>query len=74
MDNDGAIATDAMIITNPGTEGPIGPPGLQGEQGPPGMTPEEVAAMQVQIDQNRYLLEQLPQLRKKLEELESQTQ
>ena len=89
-DNDGATATDTMVITNPGIEGPpgpqgpSGPQGEQGIQGPPGIPFEEITAMQAQIttlqqenaqqqqmiDQNRSLLEQLPQLKKKIEELE----
>lgn len=54
----------------------------------PSINPEEIAALQNQInalqqqntqqqnliDQNRYLIEQLPQLKKKIEELEQQVQ
>lgn len=70
-----------------GPQGEQGLQGEQGPQGPPGISPEEIAAMQNQIatlqqqniqqqqiiDENRYLLELLPQLKKKIEELESQT-
>ena len=69
-----------------GPQGPQGPPGPQGEQGPPGVTPEEVVQMQARIaaleeqvaqlkkivEENRWLLEQLPQLSKYFEELEAQ--
>jgi hypothetical protein len=34
--NNGGIATDDLVITNPGIEGPQGPMGPQGEQGPAG--------------------------------------
>ena len=69
-----------------GETGLQGEQGIQGEQGPPGITPEEVAAMQNQIttltqqltqlqqleSENRYLLNELPQLKHKIEELEAQ--
>jgi hypothetical protein len=55
--------------------------GDTGLQGPPGITPAEVAAVQAEIvflkkqsAENRYLLEQLPQLQKKIAELEAQLQ
>ena len=69
-----------------GETGLQGEQGIQGEQGPSGITPEEVAAMQNQIttltqrlaqlqqleSENRYLLNELPQLKHKIEELEAQ--
>ena len=55
-----------------GDTGDTGPQGIQGIQGEPGMTPAEVLAMQQMIDENRYLLEQLPQLKKDLEALLNQ--
>ncbi len=69
------------------TPGPQGEQGIEGEQGPPGITPEEVAVMLNQIttlnqqiaqqqqiiDENRYLLNELPQLKKKIDALEVQT-
>jgi hypothetical protein len=69
-----------------GEIGPQGSKGDTGLQGLPGITPPEVAAMQTQItslqqqntdqqkrlEEDRYLLEQLPQLKKKIAELEAQ--
>ena len=71
------------LAQTPGPEGPQGPAGPQGQQGPPGTSPEVIVQMQEQIgtleqqkvqqqqviDGNRYLLEQLPQLQKKIKEL-----
>jgi len=83
-DNRDGSATDTMKIINPGIQGPPGPPGV---------TPEEIAAMENQIntlqqqnttlqrqnadqqkrlEEDRYLLQQLPQLQKKIVELETQ--
>lgn len=67
-----------------GEAGPQGPEGIQGIQGPPGITPSEIAdinsqialllqqnaSQQKRLEEDRYLLEQLPQLKKKIEELE----
>ena len=56
----------------PGQQGPEGPPGPQGD---PGITPEQVQALlslEEMVQQNRMLLEQLPQLKKQLEELQTQ--
>ncbi|MBI4355811.1 MAG: hypothetical protein HY597_05145 [Candidatus Omnitrophica bacterium] len=64
-----------------GPPGPAGPTGPPGPQGPPGITPEEIGVLQSQLDvlrrleeENRFLLEQLPQLQRKIDELESQVQ
>jgi len=86
-DNDLNTSAISVKIVHPGfegAEGPEGPRGLQGiqgeqgetgdagVQGPPGITPEEIQAMQQMINENRELLQALPQLRKKLEELQAQ--
>jgi len=78
-DDRGDTDADTMILTHPGAQGP---------QGDPGITPGEIAVIEGDIttlqqdngqqqeilDGNRYLLEQLPQLKKKLETLQEQVQ
>jgi hypothetical protein len=72
-------------IYNPGIEGPqgpkgdtgaIGPVGLQGPKGDIGISPEELQSildrltyLEKQVQDHRYLLEQLPQLKKAIKDL-----
>jgi hypothetical protein len=85
-DNYGVTGTDTMKIINPGVEGPPGPPGIPPEE--IAVIEDQITTLQQQnqalqqqnsqqqevIEGNRYLLEQLPQLRKKLEEIELQVE
>lgn len=83
-DNLGASGSDVLTIYNPGVAGIAGPPGPEGPQGPPGecdVSPERLAELLYRLEMlemlghnNRLLLEQLPQLQKKIDELGVQVQ
>ncbi len=70
------MVEDIELTPGPqGEQGPQGAVGPQGEQGPPGMTPADIAQLQAQIaalqqivEENRKLLERLPQLQNGLKE------
>ena len=71
-DDRDATGTDTMTILSATVEAIELTPGPPGPQGPPGISPEEIAAIQQTLDENRALLADLPQLKKQLEELAAQ--
>lgn len=63
---------DQGVAGPQGPAGPTGPMGPQGPAGPVNITREEFDALKRLEEENRYLLQQLPQLRNKIAELEAQ--